>query len=169
MMGSMKSRFQLQCAAGGLATLLIVVLIAADFIGPAVAEIDEFDGSSYARNVSLDNVNIFWTIDLEVDTIRLALHAKVDSAAAALGWAGVGISEMGGMEGADIVVFEAAVRCVFFFAKPAVVAGVGSEKPLGRALWRENSSDYIYICVLLLLCCGPTIQTPIIYLAFFHI
>lgn len=107
-MGSMKSRFQLQCAAGGLTTALLTILIAAVFIGPAVAEIDEFDGSSYARNVSLDNVNIFWTIDPEIDTIRLALHAKVDSAE--LGWAGVGVSEMGGMEGADIVVYETAVR-----------------------------------------------------------
>ncbi|CAM9101397.1 unnamed protein product [Ectocarpus fasciculatus] len=69
-----------------------------------VAAADDFDGSSYARNVSLDtNVDIFWTIDLEAETIRLAVHAK-----AASGWAGVGISEMGGMEGADIVYYEAA-------------------------------------------------------------
>ncbi|CBJ30302.1 conserved unknown protein [Ectocarpus siliculosus] len=70
----------------------------------AVAAADDFDGSSYARNVSLDTtVDIFWTIDLEADTIRLAVHAK-----AATGWAGVGISEMGGMEGADIVYYETA-------------------------------------------------------------
>lgn len=115
MMGSMKSRFQLQCAAGGLATTLLTILIAAIFIGPAVAEIDEFDGSSYARNVSLDNVNIFWTIDPEIGTIRLALHAKADSAE--LGWAGVGVSEMGGMEGADIVFYETAVS----FGREALV------------------------------------------------
>ncbi|CAM9950572.1 unnamed protein product, partial [Ectocarpus sp. 4 AP-2014] len=34
---------------------------------------------------------------------RVAVHAK-----AATGWAGVGISEMGGMEGADIVFYETA-------------------------------------------------------------
>ncbi|CBJ30301.1 conserved unknown protein [Ectocarpus siliculosus] len=70
----------------------------------AVAATDDFNGSSYARNVSLDtNVDIFWTIDLEAETIRVAVHAK-----AASGWAGVGISEMGGMEGADIVYYEIA-------------------------------------------------------------
>lgn len=71
----------------------------------AVAAADDFDGSSYARNVSVDtNVDIFWTIDLEAKTIRVAVHVK-----AASGWAGVGISEMGGMEGADIVYYETAV------------------------------------------------------------
>ncbi|CAM9335196.1 unnamed protein product [Ectocarpus sp. 12 AP-2014] len=70
----------------------------------AVAATDDFDGSSFARNVSLDtNVDIFWTIDLEAETIRVAVHAK-----AASGWAGVGISEMGGMEGANIVYYETA-------------------------------------------------------------
>eukprot|EP00904_Undaria_pinnatifida_P011279 jgi/Undpi1/7281/HiC_scaffold_22.g09754.m1 len=97
---SRRFQLQLQWAAGGL-----VLLIAAVFIGPAVADIDEFDGSSYARNVSLDNkVNIFWTIDTEAATIRLALHAEDASAS----WAGVGVSEMGGMEGADLVVYETA-------------------------------------------------------------
>lgn len=65
-----------------------------------------FNSSSYARNVSLDaGVDIFWTINGEAGTIRVAVHAKD-----ATGWASVGISEMGGMEGSDIVFYEAAVR-----------------------------------------------------------
>lgn len=60
---------------------------------------------SFARNASLHaNLDIFWTIDAELETIHIAVHAK-----AASGWAGVGISEMGGMEGADIVYYEAEV------------------------------------------------------------
>lgn len=118
---SRRFQLQLQWAAGGL-----VLLIAAVFIGPAVADIDEFDGSSYARNVSLDNkVNIFWTIDTEAATIRLALHAEDASAS----WAGVGVSEMGGMEGADLVVYETAVRFSL------LCAVVPPQK------WRENSSE----------------------------
>ncbi|CBJ33319.1 conserved unknown protein [Ectocarpus siliculosus] len=83
---------------------LAVSLFCGLFVLQAVAAVDDFDGSSYARNVSLDtNVDIFWTVDLEAETIRVAVHAK-----AATGWAGVGISEMGGMEGADIVFYETA-------------------------------------------------------------
>ena len=64
-----------------------------------------FEGATYARNVSLDpNLDVFWTIDTEAETIRVAVHAK-----AATGWAGVGLSEMGGMEGADILFYEVAV------------------------------------------------------------
>ncbi|CBJ33480.1 conserved unknown protein [Ectocarpus siliculosus] len=77
---------------------LALSLVCGVFVLQAVAAADGFDGSSYARNVSLDtNVDIFWTVDLEAESIRVAVHAK-----AATGWAGVGISEMGGMEGADI-------------------------------------------------------------------
>ncbi|CAN0565530.1 unnamed protein product, partial [Laminaria digitata] len=62
----------------------------------------DFDRSSYARNVSLDaNMDMFWTIDTDLEVIRVAVHAK-----AASGWAGFGVSEMGGMEGADIVYYE---------------------------------------------------------------
>ncbi|CAM9180093.1 unnamed protein product [Ectocarpus sp. 4 AP-2014] len=79
-------------------------LVCGMFVFQAVAAADGFDGSSYARNVSLDtNVDIFCTVDLEAETVRVAVHAK-----AATGWAGVGISEMGGMEGADIVFYETA-------------------------------------------------------------
>eukprot|EP00752_Nemacystus_decipiens_P002628 g2460.t1 len=68
----------------------------------------DFDGSSYARNVTLsENVDIFWTIDTTAETIQVAVHAK-----AATGWASVGISEMGGMEGADIVFYETATENV---------------------------------------------------------
>eukprot|EP00752_Nemacystus_decipiens_P002626 g2458.t1 len=64
----------------------------------------DFDGSSYTRNVSLsESVDIFWTVDTATETIQVAVHAK-----AATGWAGIGISEMGGMEGADIVFYETA-------------------------------------------------------------
>ena len=67
---------------------------------------DEFDASSYARNASLGtDLDLFWTIDTDLQTIRVAVHAK-----AASGWAGFGVSEMRGMEGADIVYYEAAVR-----------------------------------------------------------
>lgn len=84
----------------------------AKFLGVAAATFvlkgavaDIFDGSSYARNVSLSaSVDIFWTIDTELETLRVAVHAKTAS-----GWAGFGVSEMGGMEGADIVFYEAAV------------------------------------------------------------
>lgn len=66
----------------------------------------DFDGSYYVRNASLHtDLDIFWTVDTELQTIRMAVHAK-----AASGWVGVGISEMGGMEGADIAFYEAEVR-----------------------------------------------------------
>ncbi|CAN0293249.1 unnamed protein product, partial [Ectocarpus sp. 12 AP-2014] len=88
----------------GMGQRLAVSLFGGLFVLQAAAAVDGFDGSSYARNVSLDtNVDIFWTIDLEAETVRVAVHAK-----AASGWAGVGISEMGGMEGADIVFYETA-------------------------------------------------------------
>lgn len=91
----------LQSATGRLA-ILVAVMIGQRLLASAV----DFVGSSYARNVSLDaDLDIFWTIDYKAETIRVALHAKDAS-----GWVGVGISEMGGMEGADIVFYEAAVR-----------------------------------------------------------
>ena len=83
-------------------------LIAALAIVSQPVTAQQFDASSYARNVSLgDDVDIFWTIDTSTETIRVAVHAK-----AASGWAGVGISEMGGMEGADIVFYETAVGII---------------------------------------------------------
>lgn len=86
----------------GVAKFLAVV-VATLLLKDVAADI--FDGSSYTRNVSLGaNVDIFWTIDTELETLRVAVHAK-----AASGWAGFGVSEMGGMEGADIVFYEAAV------------------------------------------------------------
>ncbi|CAM9519920.1 unnamed protein product [Sphacelaria rigidula] len=58
---------------------------------------------SYSRNLTLDdNFDFYWTIDTDLATIRVAVHAK-----AATGWAGFGFSEMGGMEGADIIYYEA--------------------------------------------------------------
>eukprot|EP00903_Cladosiphon_okamuranus_P022591 g20786.t1 len=83
----------------------ILFALAANIVGQRllVSAID-FDGSSYARNVSLGtDLDIFWTIDAETESVRLAVHAT-----AATGWVGVGFSEMGGMEGADIVFYEAA-------------------------------------------------------------
>ena len=98
-MGTMPSWFGFPGVAGQAAA----VIFALGIVGQSVAV--DFDGSSYARNVSLNaNVDIFWTIDTAGETIRVAVHAK-----AATGWAGVGISEMGGMEGADIVFYETAV------------------------------------------------------------
>ncbi|CAN0051362.1 unnamed protein product, partial [Ectocarpus sp. 12 AP-2014] len=90
--------------AAGMGQRLALSLVCGVVVLQAVAAADGFNGSSYARNVSLDtSVDIFWTVDLEAETIRVAVHAK-----AATGWAGVGISEMGGMEGADIVFYETA-------------------------------------------------------------
>eukprot|EP00903_Cladosiphon_okamuranus_P022592 g20787.t1 len=83
----------------------ILVALAAGMISQRllVSAID-FDGSSYHRNVSLGaDLDIFWTIDTEAESVRLAVHAT-----AATGWVGVGVSDMGGMEGADIVFYEAA-------------------------------------------------------------
>ncbi|CAM9357906.1 unnamed protein product, partial [Ascophyllum nodosum] len=78
---------------------------------------DEFDASSYARNASLGtDLDLFWTIDTDLQTIRVAVHAK-----AASGWAGFGVSEMGGMEGADIVYYEAAAGSIT--DAHAIVAG----------------------------------------------
>ncbi|CAN0057481.1 unnamed protein product [Scytosiphon promiscuus] len=80
------------------ATLISIVSI---MYGGTTTVAGDFDGY-YARNVSLDaNLDVFWTIDTESETIRVAVHAK-----SASGWVGVGISEMGGMEGADILYYE---------------------------------------------------------------
>ena len=92
-------------AAGRLLAVVAAVMISEQLLASAV----DFDGSSYARNTSLNaDLDVYWTIDEEAETIRVAVHAK-----AAAGWAGVGVSEMGGMEGADIVFYEAAVRHCF--------------------------------------------------------
>ena len=56
------------------------------------------------------NMDVFWNIDTDLETIRVAVHAK-----AAVGWAGFGVSEMGGMEGADIVFYEVSVSQVQHF------------------------------------------------------
>lgn len=65
----------------------------------------QFDASSYTRNNTIhEDTVIYWTVDTESETVRVAVHAK-----AASGWAGFGFSEMGGMEGSDIVYYEAAV------------------------------------------------------------
>ena len=86
------------------AVAIITAAITTSTISRASAD-DEFDASSYARNASLGtDLDLFWTIDTDLQTIRVAVHAK-----AASGWAGFGVSEMGGMEGADIVYYEAAV------------------------------------------------------------
>lgn len=70
-----------------------------------------FDGSSYARSASLDvNMELFWNIDTDLETIRVAVHAK-----SAPGWAGFGVSAIGGMEGADIVCYEVSVSEVKHF------------------------------------------------------
>ncbi|CAM9963515.1 unnamed protein product, partial [Ascophyllum nodosum] len=70
------------------------------------AAADTFDVSTYTRNASLGtDLDLFWTIDTNLETILVAVHAKTAS-----GWAGLGVSEMGGMDGADIVYHEAAAR-----------------------------------------------------------
>ena len=90
-----------QCAA----LVAAVATIASTKIqGMAAYEVGSFP---YSRNTSLGaNLDLFWTIDTVLETIRIAVHAKEAS-----GWAGLGLSEMGGMEGADIVYYETAVRC----------------------------------------------------------
>ena len=77
-------------------------IMASDFFRAAA---HKFDPSLYERNASLGtDFDLFWTIT-DLETIRVAVHAK-----AASGWAGLGVSEMGGMEGADIVYYEVSVR-----------------------------------------------------------
>lgn len=86
------------------AATIVAVIVVASTISPVATE--EFNSSLYARNASLSSdLDLFWTIDSDFATIRVAVHAK-----AASGWAGLGVSEMGGMEGADIVYYEAEVR-----------------------------------------------------------
>lgn len=88
-----------------LAMIHIFIIIAGG--GPQIVAAQDFDATSYARNVSLDpNVDVFWTVDADLGNIKVAVHAK----AASTGWAGLGVSEMGGMEGADIVFYETGVR-----------------------------------------------------------
>ncbi|CAM9945358.1 unnamed protein product [Scytosiphon promiscuus] len=93
----------LRCRGGaGLRSSALLVLAMYNFADRAVSAADSFDGSSYARNVSIDdNVDMYWTVYRETETIRIAVHAKSESS-----WVGVGMSEMGGMEGADIWYFE---------------------------------------------------------------
>ena len=96
-----RSLFGGRLASAGVPSAAAAVII----LATAAAGVD-FDGSSYARNVSLDaSMDVFWTIDTDLEMIRVAVHAK-----AATGWAGFGVSEMGGMEGADIVFYEVSVR-----------------------------------------------------------
>ena len=86
----------------GAAAIIAVVAMASN-VSRVTA--DDFNSSVYARNASLSSsIDLFWTIDSDLGTIRVAVHAK-----AASGWAGLGMSEMGGMEGADIVYYEAEV------------------------------------------------------------
>lgn len=71
----------------------------------AVGQQLQFNGSSYKQNATLhDDLDMYWTVDTETDTFRVALRVKTSS-----GWAGIGFSEMGGMEGSDIVYYETAV------------------------------------------------------------
>ena len=92
----MRSLFRGRLSSAGVTSAVVIL---------ATAAAVDFDGSSYARNASLDaNMDVFWTIDTDLENIRVAVHAK-----AATGWAGFGVSEMGGMEGADIVFFEVSV------------------------------------------------------------
>ena len=83
-----------------------IIVVAVMTLTTCAVDGKEFKASVYARNASLSsNLDLFWTIDSDLGTIRVAVHAK-----AASGWAGLGMSEMGGMEGADIVYYEAGVR-----------------------------------------------------------
>lgn len=71
----------------------------------AAAAAVNLDGLSFARTASLNaNMDVFWTVDKNLKTIRVAVCAK-----AASGWTGFGVSEMGGMEGADLVFYEVSV------------------------------------------------------------
>lgn len=64
----------------------------------------------FERQASLDaDLDLYWTVDAVSQVFYLAVHAK-----AASGWLGFGISEMGGMEGADIMFYESEVRGLTF-------------------------------------------------------
>ena len=134
----MPSGLGLSRAAGKAATAAVFALA---IVGKSAAAVD-FDGSSYARNVSLSaNVDIFWTIDTAGETIRVAVHAK-----AATGWASVGISEMGGMEGADMVFYETAVsywHTGYFIGPAARSTAVAIERYAFRRLECQRSSSSV--------------------------
>lgn len=102
-----RMRLEHRIVAGAGAAFLAVAIV---FLPAASGQ--EFDISSYNRNVSIHNdTNIYWTIDTKSETIRVAVHAKIAS-----GWASFGFSEMGGMEGSDIVYYEVAVRAMFQYS-----------------------------------------------------
>lgn len=62
--------------------------------------------SIYAGNVSLSsNPDLFRTNDPDLATIRVGFHVK-----AVFGWAGLGISEIGGIEGTGIINYEVKVK-----------------------------------------------------------
>lgn len=87
--------------AGSLALLRLLSSLA-----PAAASV-VFNGESYqySRNASIhDDLDLYWTVDAEQSLFSVAVHAK-----AARGWLGFGVSEMGGMEGADIMYYETEV------------------------------------------------------------
>jgi len=112
-------------------SLLIFLLLAAAagtdptlfFSGDTTAYLAWLDGSlsKYSKSYFLessssnndtlvepaDGVGLFWTIDAETQTMALAVAAR------ATGWVGFGISEAGGMKGADMVVYETASNTVF--------------------------------------------------------
>lgn len=51
-----------------------------------------------------DQVSIFWEVDVESEMLKLVV------ASACKGWVGFGISDAGGMKGADMVIFEASKK-----------------------------------------------------------
>jgi hypothetical protein len=77
---------------------------------PAHNAFVDFEASvsgKYLRRKFLGNKNeivVLWTVDEDAGLLRLAVAAE------ASGWVGFGISDTGGMRGADIVVFEAQSR-----------------------------------------------------------
>lgn len=85
-----------------MATFVLAFALGSSLFASVSAQV--VDG--FARSAPLsDDLDLYWTADVESEVFRLAVHAKEAS-----GWLGFGVSEMGGMEGADIMFYEAEVR-----------------------------------------------------------
>jgi hypothetical protein len=101
------------------------------------------NSSSYARHAFLlsdqddddgedDGAAIFWNVDKDDDTIRLAIAVR------ASGWVGLGISEAGGMIGSDVALFAASDPSVVVDAH--VVDSLSMPMTDGCQNWKLESS-----------------------------
>ena len=65
----MRSLFGGRLSSAGVTSAVVIL---------ATAAAVDFDGSSYARNASLDaNMDVFWTIDTDLENIRVAVLSLI--------------------------------------------------------------------------------------------